>query len=343
MRAVRFHRPGGVEVLQYEEVDLPTIGPRDVLVRVHACGVNRLDLKAREGRPEVAPMPHILGSDVAGEIVEAGAEVTHLAVGQRVVVYPCFACGVCEDCLLGDDPLCDHQKVFGFQTQGGYAEFAAAPATHVLPLPSKLAYQAAAALPIAYLTAWRMLMTHAKLQPGETVLVHAAGSGVGSAALQIAKLVEARSFTTAGTDAKLAKAAELGASVLINYQREDFAKVVLEQTDGRGVDVVLEHVGEATWAKSLAVLAKRGRLVSCGVTAGNMGQINIRKMYQKQWQIMGSALGNRAELMALLGVAGDGKLEPVIDSVLPLKDAAQAHQRMMDRKQFGKIVLGCLR
>lgn len=341
MRAVRFHRQGDVEVLQYEEAPVPPIGSRDVLIRVHACGVNRLDLRAREDRPEVAPMPHILGSDVAGEIVEVGPAVQHLTPGERVVIFPCIACGVCEDCLRGDDPLCEYQKVFGFQTQGGYAEYVSILGSHVLRIPSSLAYHEASALPVAYLTAWRMLMTRAQLRAGEDVLVLAAGGGVGSAALQIAKLTGARIFATASAETKLVKAHELGADVTIDYTREDVAEVVHRHTDGRGVDVVVEHIGASTWSQSLECLAKRGRLVTCGATTGNQGRVDIRRLYQKQWTILGSALGNRTEFLQILKLAGEGKLKPIIDKVLPLKDAAHAHRRLMERQQFGKVVLDC--
>ena len=339
MKAIIFHEQGGIDKLRYEDVPIPAVAPSEVLVNVRACAVNHLDLRARRDRPEVQPFPHILGSDVAGEVVEVGSEAQNISVGDRVVLSPGMPCGQCADCLRGDENMCDFQKLLGFQTNGGYAEYVAAPEANAVRISQTLAYQDAAAIPIAYLTAWHMLVTRARVRPGDDVLILSAGSGVGSAGLQIAKLCGARVFATASTNRKLDRAREMGADLTINYTQVDFSEVVIDATDGRGVDVVFEHVGAATWDKSVASLAKNGRLVSCGVTTGNMGQIDIRKMYQKQLTIMGSALGVTSELHTIIRLAEQGKLRPIIDRALPLSEAAEAHRIMEAREHFGKICL----
>lgn len=339
MKAVVFHAQGGIDKLRYEDAPDPTISASEILVKVFACAVNHLDIRARRDRPEVRPFPHILGSDIAGQVAEVGAEVRNVAVGDSVVLSPCIPCGQCVDCLNGDHNLCDFQILLGFQTNGGYAEYVKAPAENATPISSQLSYYEAAAMPMAYLTAWHMLVTRAEVCPGDDVLILSAGSGVGSAGLQIAKLCGARVFATASADEKLERARQLGADFTINYTDADFSEVVRDETEGRGVDVVFEHVGAATWDQSIACLAKNGRLVSCGVTSGNVGAIDIRKMYQKQLTLMGSALGTMSELRTIIRLAEQGKLCPTIDSVLPLRQAAEAHRIMEARENFGKICL----
>ena len=345
MKAIVFSEQGSVEVLRYTDVPKPVLDTHEVLINVKACAVNFLDLHARRNRPEIeaklrrGDTPHILGSDIAGTIAEVGTAVDAIAVGDRVVLAPCIPCGVCSDCHRGDENLCDTQILIGFQTNGGYAEYVKAPAVNAIQIPETLSFVDAAAMPIAYLTAWHMLTARAKLRPGEDVLILGVGGGVGSAGLQIAKLSGASVFATASSDEKLARARKMGADVTINYKDTDFSEVVLDVTDGRGVDVVLEHVGAATWEQSIASLAKNGRLVSCGVTTGNIGEINIRKLYQKQITIMGSALGTVTELRTLVNLAGQGKLKPIIDRTLPLERADAAHLLLENRKNFGKVVL----
>ena len=345
MKAIVFSEQGSVEVLHYTDVPKPVLGADEVLINVKACAVNYLDLHARRNRPEIeeklrrGDTPHILGSDIAGTIAEIGAAVESIAVGDRVVLAPCIPCRTCSDCHRGDENLCDTQVLIGFQTDGGYAEYVKAPAVNAIQIPESLSFVNAAAMPIAYLTAWHMLTTRAQLRPGEDVLILGVGGGVGSAGLQIAKLSAARVFATASSDEKLARARKMGADITINYKDTDFSEVVLDVTDGRGVDIVLEHVGAATWTQSIASLAKNGRLVSCGVTTGNIGEINIRKLYQKQITIMGAALGTLPELRTLVKLAGQGKLEPIIDRTLPLARANEAHLLLENRKNFGKIVL----
>ena len=345
MKAVAFSEQGDIDVLEYQDVTAPTLGPDEILVKVKSCAVNYLDIHARRDRPEIkkkleeTSAPHILGSDIAGEIVEISGEHPDLAIGNRVLLAPCIPCGICHDCINGYENLCDTQQLLGFQTDGGYAEYVKAPAKNAIWIAETLSYVEASALPIAYLTAWHMLITRAQLRAGEDVLILGAGGSVGSAGLQIAKLVGARIFATASTDEKLARAKEHGADVTINYKDIDFSEVILEETNGRGVDVVLEHVGAATWDKSISSLAKNGRLVSCGVTTGNIGEINIRKMYQKQLTLMGSALGTPKELRKLVRLAELGLLVPIIDRTLPLERAADAHQLLESRKNFGKVCL----
>ena len=345
MKAIVFSEQGSIEVLRYTDVPKPVLDADEVLINVKACAVNYLDLHARRNRPEIeaklrrGDTPHILGSDIAGTIADVGAGVDSIAVGDRVVLAPCIPCGACSDCHCGNENLCDAQVLIGFQTNGGYAEYVKAPAVNAIQIPDTLSFVNAAAMPIAYLTAWHMLTARAQLRAGEDVLILGVGGGVGSAGLQIAKLSGARVFATASSDEKLARARQMGADVTINYKDMDFSEVVLDVTDGRGVDVVLEHVGAATWEQSIASLAKNGRLVSCGVTTGNIGEINIRKLYQKQITIMGSALGTAAELRTLVNLAGQGKLEPIIDRTLPLERADAGHLLLENRKNFGKVVL----
>lgn len=339
MKAVVFHEQGGINKLRYEEVPVPVIAPSEVLVEVKACAVNHLDISARRDRPEVRPFPHILGSDIAGDVVEIGENVRNVAVGNRVVLYPCITCGKCRDCLNGDENMCEFQAILGFQTNGGYAEYVKVPAKNVNPISSALAYAPAAAIPTAYLTAWHMLISRAQIRPGESILILSAGSGVGSAALQISKLCGATVLATASTNEKLERARRMGADFTINYTQTDFSKAARAATDNRGVDIVFEHVGSATWEESVASLAKNGRLVTCGVTTGNIAPINIRKVYQKQLTILGSALGSTSELRTIIRLAEGGKLSPIVDRVLPLQAAAEAHRILENRANFGKICL----
>ena len=345
MKAIVFSEQGNVAVLRYTDVPKPVLNADEVLVKVEACAVNYLDLHARRNRPEIAAKlnrgdtPHILGSDIAGIIAEIGDTARGVAVGDRVVLAPCIPCGVCSDCHRGDENLCDTQALIGFQTNGGYAEYVKAPAENAIQIPETLSFVNAAAMPIAYLTAWHMLVTRAQLRLGEDILILGVGGGVGSAGLQIAKLSGARVFATASSDEKLARARKMGADFTINYKDTDFSAAVLDATDGRGVDVVLEHVGAATWEQSVASLAKNGRLVSCGVTTGNIAEINIRKLYQKQLTLMGAALGTVNELRTIVQLAAQGKLEPIIDQTLPLNRADAAHLLLENRKNFGKVVL----
>jgi NADPH:quinone reductase-like Zn-dependent oxidoreductase len=340
MKAVVFSEHGGPEVLRYTEVAEPRINATEMLVRVRACALNHLDLWVRRGLPGISiPMPHILGSDISGEVAKVGELVTHVKVGQRVLLAPGLNCGQCPACLAGNDSLCRRYTIFGYMVDGGCAEFVRSPGANVIPIPGDLSFDEAAAVPLVFLTAWHMLVTRAQLKPGEDVLVLGAGSGVGSAAIQIAKCLGARVIATAGNEAKLAKARELGADEAVHHGKQNIADEVKRLTDRRGVDVVIEHVGTATWDASLASLAPGGRLVTCGATTGYEGRVDIRFLFSRQLSVLGSYMGGKHELHAVLKLIGQRKLRAVIDRVLPLAQCAQAHELLEKREQFGKIVL----
>jgi NADPH:quinone reductase-like Zn-dependent oxidoreductase len=339
MRAVRFHQHGAPEVLRDEDAPDPALAPGEVLVRVRACALNHLDLWARRGLPNVRiPMPHITGSDVAGEVIESAA--AGVAIGRRVMLQPGLSCGRCQACLSGRDNQCPSYEVLGYTGHdGGYAQLVNVPAENLIDIPDEVDFVHAAAFPLTFLTAWHMLMTRAGLQRGEDVLVLAAGSGVGQAAIQIASLYGARVFATAGSEEKLARARELGASKTIHHYDQDIAEEIKRLTNRRGVDVVIEHVGEATWPKSVRSLARSGRLVTCGATTGRRGTLDLAAVFSKQLSIHGSYMGTKGELIRVARHFFAGELAPVIDRTYPLADAAAAHQRMEESGQFGKIVL----
>ena len=340
LKAVLFREFGGPDKLRFEDVQEPTISEDEVLVRVRACALNRLDIWARMGtRKERVPMPHISGSDISGEVVKIGSMVRAHAVGEKAVVSPGISDGTCEYCASGWDSLCDSYKIIGYETQGGYAEYASIPAKNLLPIPDGLSFEQASAVPLVFLTAWHMLATRAHLTAGETALVWGAGSGVGSAAIQVAKLLGARVIATAGSDQKLEKARNLGADHTINHHSQDVPEEVKRVTGGRKANVVFDHVGMATWEKSMRSMAPGGRLVNCGVTSGGKTEIDIRYVFVRQFSLMGSFMGGRGELLKVLTFFEDGRLKPVVDSVFPLKDAALAQTRMEKSEHFGKIVL----
>src|SRR5574337_828781 len=340
MKAVVFSEHGGPEVLRYTEVAEPKIRATEVLVRVRACALNHLDLWVRRGLPGITfPMPHIPGSDISGEVAKIGDLVTRVKVGQKVVLAPGVSCGQCPPCLAGADNSCRKYTNFGYMIDGGCADYVRSPEVNCIPLPGDLSFDEAAAVPLVFLTAWHMLFSRAKLQPGEDILVLGAGSGVGSAAIQIAKLVGARVIATAGSEDKLKKARELGADETINHSKQNILDEVRRLTDRRGVDVVFEHVGVATWEMSVLSLASGGRLVTCGATTGYDAKIDIRYLFSKQLTLLGSYMGSKAELYDVLKLIGRRKLRAVVDRVLPLAQCAQAHELLEKREQFGKIVL----
>lgn len=340
MKAVLFRKHGGPEVLEYAEVAEPLIRADEVLVEVKACALNHLDLFVRAGLPGIEiPLPHILGSDIAGTVSKVGELVTWIEPGTEVLLQPGVSCGHCPACLRGQDNLCREYDIIGYRRDGGYAQFVSAPAENVIRKPSQLSWPEAAALPLVTLTAWHMLVTRAKIQVGETVLVHAAGSGVGSVAIQIAKLFGTRVLTTAGSDDKLEKARALGADETINYTRNDWPKEVRRLTDRQGVDVVFEHTGEATWQGSISSLKNNGRLVTCGATSGYDARTDIRQVFYRHLTILGSFMGSKSELLKAMKFVETGKIRSVVDRVLPLAEAARAHELMEDRAQFGKLVL----
>ena len=343
MRAVVMYRRGGPEVLTYEtDFPAPTLGPDDVLVRVRACGMNRVDLFTRAGEQGVRPpLPHILGMEVAGEVVAWGTDVTGVTLGQRVLVPPSIPCGDCAMCRRGASNLCPRQQVLGRTRHGGYAEFVAVPARGLLPIAPTLSYVQAASIIVAFGTAWHMLVTRARVQPDETVLVLAAGSVVGTAAIQVAKQRGCRVLATASTDEKLTKAQALGADAVINYTTQRMDRQARKLTDGRGVDVVIEHVGADTWQASVAALAPLGRVVTCGSTTGRWGNTDLWSLFGKEISLLGSFGASADELHTLLPLVETGVFQTVIDCTFPLAEAAEAHRYMADRRQFGKLVLTC--
>ena len=339
MRSVRFHQHGGVDVLRYEDVPEPELAPGEVLVRVRACALNHLDLWQRRGMPHVPiPLPHISGSDVAGEVVAALAP--EVPVGRRVMLQPGVSCGRCTACLAGRDNECPQYEVLGYRNYpGGYAEFVKVPVQNLIPIPDGIDFVQAAAFPLTFVTAWHMLITKAQVKKGDDVLVLAAGSGVGQAAIQIAFLQGARVFATAGSDDKLERAKALGAYEVIHHHKQDIADEIKRLTNKRGVDVVIEHVGEATWPKSVRSLARGGRLVTCGATTGTKGGLDLAALFSKQLTIYGSYMGTKSELLRAARYFFTGQLKPVIDRTFPLAEAAAAQQRLEESGQFGKIVL----
>ena len=340
MKAAIFRKHGGPEVLEYADVPEPQIRANEVLVEVKACALNHLDIFVRAGMPGIEiPLPHILGNDIAGVVHEVGELVTWVKPGAEVMVQPGVSCGHCEACLSGRDNLCREYDIIGYRRNGGCAEFVAVPGVNIIPKPSQLSWEESAALPLVTVTAWHMLVTRANVQPGEDVLVHAAGSGVGSIAIQIAKLRGARVLTTASSDEKLAKARELGADETINYTQADWPKEVRRLTDRKGVDVIVEHTGAETWPGSISSLKNNGRLVTCGATSGFDARTDLRQVFYRHLTLLGSFMGSKAELLEALKFVREGKIRAVVDRVLPLSDARQAHEAIEDRAQFGKIVL----
>jgi NADPH:quinone reductase-like Zn-dependent oxidoreductase len=340
MKAVIFKQHGGPEVLESSEVADPQIKTNEVLVEVRACALNHLDVWVRNGLPGIKiPLPHVLGNDVAGVVREAGELVTWVKRGDEVMLQPGVSCGHCPECLAGRDNMCDEYDMIGYRRDGGYAELVAVPGVNVIPKPKNLKWEEAAALPLVTLTAWHMLVARANVQPGEDVLVHAAGSGVGSIGIQIAKLRGARVITTASSEEKLAKARELGADETIDYTREEWHKEARRLTGGRGVDIVFEHTGAATWPGSILSLKKGGRLVTCGATSGFDAKTDLRHVFFRHLTILGSMMGSKADLLAAMKFIESGQIRAVVDRTLPLSEARKAHELMEDRAQFGKLVL----
>lgn len=340
MKAVIFRQHGGPAVLEYADVETPTPAPHEVLVRVKACALNHLDIWIRQGNPAYPlPLPHISGSDVAGVIEQVGSQVQDVAVGTRVFVSPGISCWHCEACLAGRDNFCKTYTLVGALTKGGYAEYVTVPAINAIPLPDHIPFEQGAAFPLVSVTAWHMLFTLAQLRSGESVLIMGAGSGVGSIAIQMAKLVGARVMTTVGSDDKVPKAKALGADDVLNHSTQDVAKSVMGLTKGAGVDVVIEHIGPQVWDQCFSSLAKGGRLITCGATTGGEVKLGLRALFSRQLTIKGSYMGTRAELLEAAKLVDQGKLKPIIDRVFPLREARAAQELMLERKFFGKLVL----
>jgi NADPH:quinone reductase-like Zn-dependent oxidoreductase len=341
LKAVRIHEHGNIDQLRYEEAPEPKlISSGDAIVNLRAASLNRIDIWNRRGLTGMQfPFPHILGADGAGLVIEVGEQVKNIKPGDAVCLYPPSGCGRCEFCATDRDFMCIHLRVLGEREDGTYADYVRVPARNCFPIPPGFSFEEAAAFPLVYITLWRMLVTHAKLKPGEHVLILGIGGGVATAALQVAAHLGTHIIVTSSSDEKIAKAAALGAEHGINYKTADFSKEVRRLTDKRGVDVVVDCVGGESWVKSLASLAKGGRLVTCGATAGATPQTDIRRIFWNNLKIYGSTLGSREELRQVLNFMDTSQTKPIIDQVFPLKYAAAAQQRMEEGKQFGKIVL----
>lgn len=341
MLAVVMRGHGGLEVLGLEERPDPRPGAGEAVVRVRAVAVNRLDCLVREdaGHAYQARLPLVPGYDVAGEVVAVGPGATEVEAGQRVYVHYDYSCGACEFCLDGDESLCAQYGIMGVDHDGGYAELVVAPVRNLFALADGVSFEAAAAAGSVYLTAYHMLFARAALRPGETVLVMAAGSGVGGAAMALARWAGARVIATAGTARKRDRALAQGADHAVDYSLAGWENDVLALTGGRGVDCVIDHTGSATFAGVLATLAPRGRLVVCGATSGAAASIDLIDLFARQISIIGSSDGSRRELMEVLALLGTGTITPVIDAVLGLRDAAAAQRRLLDRDHYGRILL----
>ena len=340
MKAVAIREHGGPEVVRVEDLPEPRPGPGQVVVAVKAAALNHLDLWVRKGWPGLRlSFPHVLGSDVAGVVEAVGPGVEGVKPGDAVVLNPSLGCGRCERCLSGRENLCRRFAILGEHVSGGMAERIAVPARNVLPKPARLSFEEAAAVPLTFMTAWHALVERARVRPGETVLVHAAGSGVGVAAVQIAKLLGARVIATAGSDAKLEKARALGADEVVNYETQDFVQETKRLTDRKGVDVVFEHVGKKTWEQSILAAGIGGRITTVGATTGHDPLTDLRHVFFRQISILGSTMGTAGDLLEVLRFVGEGKLRPVVDRTLPLAEARAAQALLADRVQFGKIVL----
>lgn len=341
MRAIVIKEHGGLEALELGEAAKPAIQPDEVLIRVACVALNHLDLWVRKGVPgHRFPLPMIPGCDMSGVVEQVGELVTNVAPGDRVAVAPGYADPTSELALQGQDHLTREYGIFGETRDGGCAEFCNLPARNVMKMPESMSFEAAAAFPLTFLTAWGMLVRKADFQLGEEILIHAAGSGVSVACIQIAKMLGAkRIFATAGSAEKIAKALELGVDVGINYREEDFLSVIKQATGKAGVDVVVDHVGPDTFAKSLSSLKKGGRLVTCGSTSGGSADVNLRQVFFKSLSVLGSTMAPRGDLVGLWKHHCEGRLSPVVDKVFPAREISKAHEYLESRKAFGKVVV----
>lgn len=338
MKAVRIHEFGGPEVLKYEDVPDPELRKDSVLIRVRACALNHLDLFVRKGLPGVK-LPHILGSDIAGEIAEIGEYVSDVKTGSRVLLSPMLFCNHCEMCTTGNHNFCKEFAVLGNNAEGGDCELIAVPRVNVIPIPASFDFISAASVPLVFLTAWHMLVGKAKIRAGDMVLVLGAGSGVGSAAIQICKMLGATVITTAGDERKLEKARELGADYTVDHYKQKISDEVKRITNRRGVDIVFEHVGVATWPESVKSLKYGGTLVTCGATTGYDAQLDLRVLFARQLSLFGTYMGGHGELLEVMKHVFSGKLKPVVDRTFPLAEARAAHEYLEHSEQFGKVVL----
>lgn len=340
MKALIFREHGDLDQLAYTDVDDPTPGRDEVRVRVRAAALNHLDLWVRKGIPGLnLPLPHIGGSDMAGDVESVGEGVDSSLIGKRVVVNPSLACGVCEFCRKGEQSICVTFRLLGEHTTGGFAEYAVVPAANIYEIPDSVPFEEAAAVPLVYQTAWRALIGQARLRAGERVVVVGAGGGVASAAIQIAKLAGAYVYAVTSTPEKEERARQLGADETINYRETDFAREIARRTGRRGVDVVLENVGPATWKQSVRALCKGGRLVTFGATTGRWGETDLNLLFWNQVHLIGSTMANFSEFDTVMRLVFSGQLKPVVDRTMPLSEGREAQQILESGEQFGKIVL----
>jgi len=340
MKAAVITEHGELDKVSVAEAAKPMPGPREVLIQVKSAALNHLDIWVRKGRPGVTmSMPHILGSDASGVIIKIGGKTSGFAVGDEVIINPGLSCGRCEYCARGEQSECSSFGIVGMNRPGTFAEYVAVPATNVYRKPTHLSFDEAAALPLAYVTAWRMLMTRAGLKPGQTLLIHGIGGGAALAALQLAKLAGSDVIATSSSDEKLGWAEQIGAKHIINYKRQDVAICVKELTSGRGVDVVVDTVGMATWPIDFACVRRGGKIVICGVTSGPKAETNLQALYWNQLTVYGSTMGSDDDFRAMVAAVSSAKLKPVIDSVFPLAEVDKAMSKMEAGTQFGKIVL----
>lgn len=343
MKAVYMTEHGGTDVLTYGDLPEPEVGPNDVKVRVRACALNRLDVYTRQGARGTRIRfrgPHVLGGDVSGDVVEVGSEVTRVSAGQRIVVNPRITCSQCRYCLSGEEELCGSGGMLGSSISGGYAEYVSVPAVNVEPIPDSLSYEQAASLPTVFLPCWTILVRKAQLKAWETLLIPSASSGVGTAGIQVARnVLGARVITTTSTEDKAQKARELGADVVINYRTEDIADRVKEITNGQGVNVVLDHVGEDFYPAAIRSLAMGGRYGICGVTSGYRADLQMGLMFLRYHTVFGVFMGRKEDLRQIVEFAGRGVIRGIIHETFPLEDAAKAHEAMEATNFFGKLVL----
>jgi NADPH:quinone reductase-like Zn-dependent oxidoreductase len=340
LKAALFREHGGAEKILYEDYRDPAIGPGEALVRVKACALNQVDMLLLDGRfPPPEGLPHVNGCEVTGTIEATSAGGAGLRPGQRVIVFPGFACGICEYCVRGERTVCVRYGYLGAHKDGGYAELVKVPVANVLPLAESISFESGAAVPLAMLTSWHALVAQAEVRPGQTVLVQAAGSGVGSAAIQIARLCGARVITTVGSDDKVEFARSLGAEQVVNYRTQDFVEETRKWTGKRGVDVVVEHIGGETFERSVYALTRLGKLVTIGSHDTHWGRLDLRHVYSKNLRVLGTNLGSIVELGTVLDHVVQGRLRPIVDRAFPLKDARAAVQHVLDRKNKGKVLL----
>ncbi len=337
MKSIRIHAQGGVEQLRIDEVEQPKPGPRQILMEVKAAALNHLDLWVRKGLPGLH-LPLTLGSDGSGVVKEVGSEVTQFAVGDRVLAQPGYGCGLCQDCLRGRENYCPKYGIIGEHFDGVQTQFAVLDEAKAIRMPSNINFEEGAAIPLVYMTAWEMLVNKCAVKPTDTVLVVAASSGVGSAAVQIARAYGARVIATAGT-AKLEKAKALGADFVLDHYKQDVAKEVKKITQGRGVEIVVDHAGSATWKSSMRSLAQGGKLVVCGSTTGFEVTFDLRFLFIRQQSILGSTMGTRGDMSRILQLVEAGKMKGVVDKVFPFTEVAKAHEYLESGQQFGKVIL----